>query len=385
MMPETTTPLKTAIIEPVGGHGGMNYYDFGLCRGLSSAGVEPVLYTCDATDVTDAAFQVELFFKGIYGADSKLKRALRYMKGLLRALSDARARGARIAHFHLFHTTALEWISLKTARLYGLKTVLTVHDVESFSGDSYKGLARRIYSLADLLIVHNRISYQALCESAPDVSSKTVIIPHGNYINYIIGDITRAQARKKLGIDDKGHLLLFWGQIKEVKGLDILLEALPKVVKADPDIKLVIAGKVWKDDFTRYDELIKKHGLDGNIIRHIRYIPDAEAGYYFNAADIVILPYRKIYQSGVLLMALSYGRPVVVSDLPGMTEAVEDGKTGFVFRSGDPEALAGKITAAVCDNQLTDRIAEAGFQMVKRDFDWYAIGTKTAEAYRRLL
>jgi len=377
--------MKVAVIEPVGGHGGMNYYDFGLCRGLVAAGVEPLLYTCDETVVEpEAGFPVKLNFNRIYGPDAKSARAARYLWGLFRSLRDARSKGARITHFHLFHVTALEWISLRTARLFGCKVVVTVHDVESFSGNSPAGLARSIYGFADLLIVHNKVSANALSELSGGLSDKTVIIPHGNYNDYIKGGLEKSQALEKIGLDGAYPVLLFWGQIKEVKGLDILLEALPEVVSKVPSVRLVIAGKVWKDDFSRYGELIEKHGLDRMVTRHIRYIPDEMVRYYFNAADLVVLPYRKIYQSGVLLMAMSYGCPVMVSDLPGMTEVVEDGKTGFVFTGDEPASLSMALIKALSDSEAMDRVARAGRQKMETEYSWSEVGARTAAAYRSL-
>ena len=378
-------PLISAIIEPVGGHGGMNYYDYGLCKGLASAGVKAGLYTCDSTVIDRARpFETRLLFRGIWGNGGKLGRGLKYLRGFVLSLRDARKRGCRIAHFHFFHTTALELAMITLARLYGLKTVITVHDVESFSKGSSKRLAKRVFGGADLLIVHNRISLEALAAIIPSALSRAKVIPHGNYMDFV-KPVSREEAFKKIGLDAAGPVLLFWGQIKKVKGLDILISALPQVVKRFPGLKLVIAGKVWKDDFSVYGSAIEAHGLKDNVAAHIRYIPDEMAPYYFSAADIVVLPYRKIYQSGVLLMALSYGKAVVASDLPGMTEIIDDGVDGFTFRSEEPEDLARRVIEALSDKDALKRVASAGLRKATDGFSWARIGERTAEAYRGIL
>ena len=87
------------------------------------------------------------------------------------------------------------------------------------------------------------------------------------------------------------------------------------------------------------------------IVRHIRFIPDEDVGDYYAAADLVVLPYRKIYQSAVLLMALSHGRAVLVSDLPGMTDIVEHGRNGWVFREGDVADLEEKLGELLADGE----------------------------------
>lgn len=377
--------MKIAIIEPVGGHGGMNYYDFGLCYGLAQAGVEVTLYTCDETIVPQSlAFNVELYFQKIYGNAPKLLRAGRYLVGLLRSLSDARSFGATLVHFHFFHTSLLELLSVYLAKIYGFKVVVTAHDVDSFIGDSIQWMAQRAYHTSDLVIAHNQVSLKELIERLYIPQFNIRVIPHGNYINFTGIPETQQQSREELAVFGKGPFLLFFGQIKEVKGLDILLNALPNVIKKFPSIQLVIAGKVWKDNFSQYQALIEKHKLNNHVISHIRYIPDDLVGYYYSASDLVVLPYRKIYQSGALLMAMSFGRPVLVSNLEGMTEVIHDDVNGFVFRQGDSEHLAQRLNEVLSVPQKMSKIAEAGYATVSSRNSWIHIGEKTVQAYSEL-
>ncbi len=376
--------MRAAIIEPVGGHGGMDYYDFGLCGGLASSGVQATLYTCGSRLPEPRSFALKAYFSGLWEAKGKLGKGARFIRGLEKSLRDARSAGSRIAHFHFFHTTVMELASLRMAKLYGHRTAVTVHDVESFSSGSSASMARRIFDAADLLIVHNRASMEALLAIVPSAGEKSAIVPHGNYIDYARA-VPKESALKRLGIEGQGPFILFFGQIKKVKGLDILISALPDVAAKFPGMKLIIAGKVWKDDMAEYFSAIDKAGLADRAINHIRYIPDELVPYYYSAADVVALPYRKIYQSGVLLMAMSYGKPVVVSDLPGMTEIVRDGVNGFVFRSGSAEGLSTSLSAALSDTDRLARIAKAGYKTAADGYGWEKIGKKTAEAYVTVL
>jgi len=376
--------LSAAIIEPVGGHGGMDYYDFGLCNGLASSGVDTTLYTCGTRLPEPRSFVLKPYFSGLWDAKGRLGKGARFIRGMERSLRDARSAGSRIAHFHFFHTTVLELASLRMAKLYGHRTAVTVHDVESFSSGSSASMARRIFDAADLLIVHNTASMEALLAIAPSAAGRSVIVPHGNYIDYVRA-VPKEDALKRLGIEGRGPFVLFFGQIKKVKGLDILVSALPDVAARFPGMRLIIAGKVWKDEISEYSSAIENAGLSGRVISHIRYIPDELVPYYYSAADIVALPYRKIYQSGVLLMAMSYGKPVVVSDLPGMTEIVRDGVNGFVFKSGSAEALSGSLLSALSDNERLSRMGKAGYRTAADGYGWKEIGGKTAEAYSSLL
>lgn len=381
---EERNPISVAIIEPVGGHGGMNYYDFGLCKGLVNAGIFPILYTCDETLIApDLSFPVQLCFNKIYGTENKLKRGFNFLKGINRSLKDARVNGAKVAHMHLFHTTFLEYFSLKLSKLYGFKTVVTVHDVTSFSGNSSKFLAKGIYNSSNMIIVHNHVSKKAIVGNS-SVELKIRIIPHGNYTDYVNTSLTKGQAKEKLGIKGDGPFLLFWGQIKEVKGLDILLNALPDVIKKFPSLCLIIAGKVWKDDFAKYQFIINKNDIGCNIIANIRYIPDELVNYYYGIADMVVLPYRKIYQSGVLLMAMSYGVPVLVSDIEGMTEIVQDNVNGFVFRQGDACHLSEMLIEILGNPIRMMEVGKMGYETVKIRHCWDDIGIKTAQVYEEI-
>jgi glycosyltransferase involved in cell wall biosynthesis len=377
--------IHVALIEPVGGHGGMNHYDFGLGAGLQAAGVDVVLYTCDETDPAGATIPIERTFRGIFGSAPRPVRALRFVAGLLRSLRHARRRGARIAHFHLFHANTMEWCAVELARLAGLRLVVTAHDVESFSGDTVPGLAARIYCGADRIIVHNAASRAALEAAVRMPPGHVTVIPHGNYAALAAGAPDRAEARRRLGLPETAPVLLFFGQIKAVKGLDLLLEALPSVVTDFPDLRVVIAGRVWKDDFARYDALVQAGGLQGHTVAHIRYIPDERAADYYRAADLVVLPYRRIYQSGVLLMSMSLGRAALVSDLPGMLALVRDGETGFVFRNGDVADLARSLRRILSDPARLERVAAAGAQLAATEHDWARIGLTTRAVYEQVL
>ena len=108
--------LRAAIVEPVGGHGGMDYYDFGLCEGLAGAGVEATLYTCDETSWRSEAFRVEIPYRGVFGAAPAWLRGVRHLRGTVRALAGARLGGARISHFHFFHVGPLELFGVMLAR-----------------------------------------------------------------------------------------------------------------------------------------------------------------------------------------------------------------------------------------------------------------------------
>ncbi len=380
--------MKIAVVEPVGGHGGCHYYDFGLCRGLSFHGVDVHLYTCDATSLEfSGGTRVSLIYKGIYGSDSAWIRGLRYLRASLRALIESRLRGARIVHFHIFRIGLMEYFDLVVARLLGFRVVATAHDVDAFvDGVLDKNWVKRYYKSVALVVAHNKVSQGELIESLGISQSKIQIIPHGNYDLFLRKRPLQSDARSALGLDPDHFILLFFGQIKDVKGLDVLLRAMPEVLaKCGDRLSLVVAGRPWKSDFSAYQRLIVDLGIEDRVQLDIIFIPDEQAELYYCAASLVVLPYRRIYQSGVVLMALSYGQPVLVSSIPGMTEVVTDGVTGLVFASGDSSDLARKIVWAFENPGSLESIGVAGKKLMETDYNWYDIGSLTKSAYERLL
>lgn len=365
----------------------MDYYDFGLCEGLSEAGVSVTLYTCDET-VPDraASFTTRLVYRGIYGGDRAWRRGLRFLRGSVRALAGARAGGARMAHFHLFHIGPLELFNVVLAKLLGMKVVTTAHDVQSFVERlSVPWMVRAAYRLSDRVIAHSGIAEKELQANLGIPGSKIERIPHGNYLRSIGEVPSKEEARERLGLPQGAPVVLFFGQIKAVKGLDVLLDAMPDVLRDHPEAVLLVAGKVWKDDFQRYEEQIERLGISASCVLHVRYIPDSEVASYYAAADVIALPYHRIYQSGVLLMAMSYATPVIASDLEGMAEVISPGDNGYLFPTGDTEALARKLSEALSNPDELGRVGQRALSHVRENYDWSDVGRMTARCYRAAL
>ncbi|HEY9034647.1 MAG TPA: glycosyltransferase family 4 protein [Pseudomonadales bacterium] len=362
----------------------MDYYDAGLCIGLAAAGVDTILHTSDDRVISSlsAGFSAKQSFAGIYGNAPVWKRGLRFVLASVFAIFSAVWQGRRICHFHFFFIGPLQLFQVCLARLLCRRVVITAHDVESFVDWLEKPVLRRMaYTLAHRIIAHNRVSHDELINRIGLAAEKIAVIPHGNYLQSLRPLPDQAEARQRLGIDTSARVILFFGQIKDVKGLDLLIQAMPAVLEQYPDAVLLIAGKPWKSGFSRYQLMIDQLGINSQCLTDIRYIPDDEVATFYAAADLVVLPYRRIYQSGVVLMAMSYGKPVLVSDLPGMTEIVSDNINGLVFRQNDSQALASALCHALADPARLSCLADSAFAHVRDHYDWQRIGKLTADLY----
>ena len=379
--------LKVCIIEPVGGHGGMDYYDSGLCGGLSIAGVDVVLHTSDFLTKNGVNnFDVRPSFRGVYRGKSKLKKGFLFLKGSLVSLISAVLESRKIVHFHLFNVGVTSAFNIFLAKLLLRKIVITAHDVESFVSEvEMPLLSKVVYRLADRVIAHNVISKTELLRCMKIPESKIKIISSGNYIEIAKGAPSREVSRGLLNINPTSKVILFFGQIKEVKGLELLLKALPGVIKAHPEATLLIAGRPWKTTFSKYQKLIDELAISEACIIHLRFIPDNELPWYYAASDIVALPYKRIYQSAVVLMAMSFGRAVIVSDLPGMMEIVSAPHVGRVFESGNSKALEDQLISALADNATRTDHARNGLLHMKEKYSWELIGVSTSELYSEIL
>ncbi len=166
------------------------------------------------------------------------------------------------------------------------------------------------------------------------------LIPHPLYDNF--GDIiSKAEARKKLGVGSQESIVLFFGFIRKYKGLDILIEAMAdeRIIRAN--IKLLVAGEFYEDE-KRYQEQIDNLGIRNQLILKTGFIRDSDVKYYFCATDAVIQPYRNATQSGVTPLAYHFEKPMIVTNVGGLPALVPDEKAGLVTEP-DREAIAASI------------------------------------------
>lgn len=357
-----------AIVDHVGNKAGMDYYSGQLAGEIAKYGIQCLLIS--NFTLKKQGVQCFPYFAG--HLDSPVKKAINHLKAFYRAAAVCRKYRCDIAIVHIFSYDFKDLYALWILKRAGIHITAIVHDVESFAGTtSVTRQMKMLGNLADRLIVHNRFSFAQLTSgSGAALHNKVKIIPHGNYHQLVVADVSKIQARKTLGLSDELIYLLFFGQIKDVKGLDILLKAMPGLPE---NVHLVIAGKPWKNDFAAYQVLINELHIDSRVLQRIGFIDDSDRDLYFRACDILILPYKQIYQSGVMLMAMSYRIPIIASDLLPIKETIDDGKTGLLFRSEDANDLARVICGAVKKKDSLKEMAEMAWQQTKDNNNWHKI------------
>ncbi|MCJ7801362.1 MAG: glycosyltransferase, partial [Candidatus Marinimicrobia bacterium] len=165
-------------------------------------------------------------------------------------------------------------------------------------------------------------------------NAKFRLTPHPIY-NIFGNTIDKDIARQNLGIKAK-NVILYFGLIRKYKGLDILLNSIPKIKQKLNDFIVIVAGECYEKT-EKYSDIIKKLKIQESVDLKLKFIPDKEVSEYFSAADVVALPYRTATQSGITQIAYNFNRPVIVSDVGGLAEIVLNGKTGFVVKPDSNE------------------------------------------------
>jgi len=177
----------------------------------------------------------------------------------------------------------------------------------------------------------------------------------------------RTEARRRLGLPPDAPVLLFFGFVRRYKGLDVLLEAMPAIRTALPDVQLLVAGEFY-EPADRYRARIRELGLSSCVHLYDRYIPESEVAWYFSAADLVVQPYLSATQSGVVPMAFHFERPVVVTAVGGLPEVVPHEVAGFIVPPGDPDALAGAVVRFFREG-WAERLTE-GVRRLRARYGW---------------
>ncbi len=207
-------------------------------------------------------------------------------------------------------------------------------------------------------------------EEIGEFSSKPVqYLPHP--INDNLGErVERSEARRRLGLRAEGRYLLFFGLIRKYKGLDILLRALAAPGLRKLGVELIVAGEFY-DDPAEYHDLIEELGLTAAVHLFDHYIPTAELGNYFGAADLVAQTYRTASQSGITQMAYHFDAPMLVTDVGGLAEIVPDGVVGYVAQP-EPEDVAAKIERFYREDRREEFTAGVRQEKVKYSWDEFA-------------
>jgi glycosyltransferase involved in cell wall biosynthesis len=375
-------------------------YALGLATALAVAGMKVDFIGGNELDSPELRGNPQINFLNLRGDQSvdagllqKMARVLVYYFRLIFYAATARPKV-----FHILWNNKFEFFDRTMLMLYykllGKKIILTAHNVNIGERDGNDSFLNRLslkiqYRLCDHIFVHTEKMKDELVSAFGNSEKKASVIPLG--INNTVPNTTLSglEARQRLGLGRADKAILFFGSIAPYKGLEYLVAAFATIARRNSSYRLVIAGKPKGrvDYWTEIRELIAGSGTGDRIIQKIEFVPDAETEVFFKAADVLVLPYTHIFQSGVLFLGYSFGLPVIAANVGSLKEEIFEGKTGFVFEPKNAAALARTIEnyfESYLHRELDSRRTEIQ-NFANERYSWSKVAAITTAVYSKLL
>jgi len=290
----------------------------------------------------------------------------------------------RFIHFHwLFGVydptnSGLDWkkardflLKILVARMLGYKVFWTVHNFISHEPSHVElevFVRKNVARLVNKLMVHCNYARDLVHDQWGVNLSRIEVIPHGSYIGYYQNDASLEEARTRLSLSQDDFIFLFFGMVRTYKGLKQLIESFGEVRDINPKAKLVIAGKPLNDAVKADIEAMTE---GKGILTFLRFIPDDEVQLFFNAANAVVLPYQNILTSGAALLALSFGKPIIIPSKGCIPELVNN-QNGFPY--GHDRELTETMLRAARETDLAG-LGKKAWQTAE-DLDWQLLADK---------
>jgi len=272
-------------------------------------------------------------------------------------------------------------IELLILKLFRIKIVWTVHNITNHE-EKFRSMelffSKILSRFCDKIIVHSPAAKKKVIEVyGANINSSIVVIPHGNYINSYKNVVNKSDARNQLKIGIKDLVYLYFGQIRPYKGVSELVDAFKRL--DTPQTKLLIAGKTLNDEVAQ--NILKECKGNKNIKTVYEFIPDDEIQIYMNAADVVVLPYRDILTSGAVILAMSFGKPIIAPAI-GCIPDVLDSEGSILYDLSEKEGLLKAMKQALDAN--LKKMGEHNFELAKH-LRWDKIAKRTYEVYQECL
>ena len=376
-------------------------YAFGLAKALLSKGVGLDFIGSDDLDFPELRAHSGFNFLNLRGSQTgtaslwrKVARILRYYVRLVRYASSARPQ-----IFHVLWNNKFEFFDRTFLMLYykllRKRVVLTAHNVNAGRRDATDSILNRVtlrvqYRLADHIFVHTAKMRSELIRDFRIDNDRVTVIPFG--INNAVPNtgLTAEQARQRLNICPGERTLLFFGHVVPYKGLEFLVAAFHRLAERAPDYRLIIAGQPGGQSgayLADIQQAIDRHPSRQRVVQRTTFIPDEETELFFKAADLLVLPYTDVSQSGILVLGYSFGLPVVATDVGSLGEDIVEGRTGFLCKPSDPIDLVDAIERYFRSDLFTapHRRHTIIREFASQRFSWDVVGQVTSMAYSRLI
>ena len=408
------TPLHIMVVEPRGS-GGMIHYAYQFCRALANAGAQVTLVTTHEYEMEKFPhnFTVRKQMKLWSSVESSEMRTasvlgVKVARKLYRAIRRA-VRGMKLivewirltiylkrARPDIIQFGSIEFpfeaIFLHILKRNGLILSQICHEFESreHGNNLFATLSdelnRWVYEAFSIIFFHaenNRERFLSLFDLPRE---RFHIIPHGNeqlFLSIRSGPGPSTQIWERYGIDNDSPVILFFGNLTPSKGVPDLLKAFSQVYAKETRARLMVVGRPSKFiDMDALTQLAAELEISEATIFDARYLPMEEVPPLMDRATVVMYPYLNSTQSGALQVAYSFGKPVIATNVGGLPEAVEDGKSGFLVPAASPDELARAIMKFIKDPSLTQKMGAHAKYLSDTRFSWATIAQKVLSVYK---
>jgi glycosyltransferase involved in cell wall biosynthesis len=389
-------PLHVVQVDP---NANTPPYDRALCAALAAAGCRVTLLTSrflyEALPPPSGYRLDERFFRlaasrparrlGLAQrpAARRLLKAAEYPADWLLALMAMARTRPDIVHVQWCAQPSFDLLVWRALRQLGVPLVYTVHNLlphDPQPGDDAR--YGRLYRAADALVVHSERSAAALHDRWGIPPENIVVTPMGPMLEGWVAP-TRDEARRQLGLPADAALVLFAGLIEPYKGLADLIAAFSDVVRQRPAARLVVAGKP-NQGFEGYARQLADLGIADRAVLDLQFLPEPRLAAYLCAADVVVLPYRSVTSSAMLLAARRFGCPLVATRVGDLAELIVDGQSGLLVPPNDPPSLGAAVERLLADPALAHRLGAAGAEATAGPERWTEAASRTLALYRTL-
>ena len=356
-------------------------YDHALSSALAEAGAEVELVTSRFVHGPRPEPNGYRLAEPFYRLSTRLAPSSTSARRMLRLAEHApdmlryrrRAQAADVVHF--------QWIAFDWLDRYLLPPgpiVVTIHNVDPrrLPMGAFR-VGRGVAGRADAIVVHSTHGVDELAHRLEIPRERIHVIPHGAF-DYLTGLPDERPLPAELA-EVEGPVVMFFGLLRDYKGVDVLLEAFSHV---EEDAELWVVGESWLPK----QELEAIAARSAHRVRFVsRWITETEIPAYFRRADMVVLPFRQMAPSGVLHTAMAFGKPLVLSRLGGFIDVGEEHGAGRLVEPENPLALAEAIDSLLRDPQERERLGAAAARAAREEYSWGAVAERTLALYEELL
>jgi glycosyltransferase involved in cell wall biosynthesis len=360
-------------IDPIGHL--LTTHDREICNGLSAAGYAVSLITnsdhplCNQTQ----PYKILPLFGNCVGDRSSLVKGLNYALFFPKfAATVWRSRPEfALIYFSLYPAAdrrLVRWLARR-----GIRTIVCAHDVLPLDDpEASAAVYNSLYSAAWRIIAFSDYAKRELISTLGVSPDKVATLYFGEEWNQPVQDSLDARnaARSLIAVKPDDKIVLCFGQIKKNKDLDQLFAAFAQVLDREPLAKLFVVGRPRCDNFHEYAAKVTALGIEAHVVFRPEHIDERDVETYFQAADLVVIPYTRLYQSAVLPLACRFRKPVVATRVGNIPEVIQDGYSGYLVPPGDADAMASAIVQALADPAEAQRRGQRACETALLKYSW---------------